>query len=167
MYFYLLVWSKKEGLWFGFFLPLEDLESCIVQLKAKSTWCSRGPQGRFPRAPHQICSLDLCLSHTLRAPLSAASPGLGAVSRGWRTSQRPLQSSLLLAERRDLVSFGEKCPLVLPYLYDLSAYSAADQKERFLCLPIFSASWTYDLRAGGVGTRRISLNHWDLPFTSI
>lgn len=106
-----------------FFLPLEDLESCIVRLKAKSTWCSRGPQGCFPRTPHQICSLGFYLSHIMHTALPSASPGLSEVPHGWWTCWRSLQSSSLLAEWRGLISFGEKwgvcsCPPV--FLWPLS-----------------------------------------------
>lgn len=74
-----------------------------------------------------------------------------------------------------LLSGGASCPLeksegfaLVPlYFCDLSAYRVADQKEHFLCLPVFSATWTYDLRGDGMGTQQISLDRWDLPFRSI
>lgn len=60
---------------------------------------------------------------------------------------------LLSGEASSPLEKNEGFALVLLYLCDLSAYSAVDQEEHVLCLPIISTSWTHDLRGCGVDTR--------------
>lgn len=131
-----------------------NLKSCVVQLNAKRTWCSRGPQGCSPRAPHQVCSLAFRLGHVLL--FLPVSPGFNEAPRGWRTCQRHPQCSSPLEKI-------EGFALALLCLCDLSAYSLVD----FLSLSTFSAAWIHDPRRRDVDIYQISLDGWDLPFMCI
>lgn len=136
-----------------FFLLLVNLKSCLVQLNAERTWCSKGPRGCFLRVPHEICSFAFCL--VLLLP--PAFPGFHEVSQ----AGEPVESSSLQGPH--LLWRKVRGLLLPPCVYVTSQPTLWWIKRNiFIPCPLIPAAWIHDLRRRDVGIYQISLDGWDL-----